>query len=67
MYKDVDKYVYEGPVMRFERCVDPHWKATTTAISEKKAMNNLAYRYKRDHNLEAAARIALPGKITKVM
>ena len=33
----MNTYVYEGPVMEFNRCVLSNWSATTAAKSEKKA------------------------------
>lgn len=60
------EYTYSGPVMEFDRCVHARWTATTQASSEKKALSNLAFRYKRDHNRAPNAKITLPGKITLV-
>lgn len=60
------QYKYEGPVMEFERIVANSWKATTFAVSEKKARSNLAYRYKQENNRVAATKITLPGKIVAV-
>lgn len=57
------EYTYSGPVMEFDRCIQRHWTATTWANSEKKALNNLTFRYKREHNRAANSKITLPGKI----
>lgn len=62
----MDKYMYEGPVMKFGKCIDLHWTAVTFAVSEKKARNNLAYRYKKDNGRVANSNISLPGKISKI-
>lgn len=59
------KYTYEGPVMLFNACIDPHWSAVTYAPTEKKARNNLAYRYKKETGKAAGSNITLPGKLTK--
>lgn len=56
-------YSYDGPVKMFDTCISNHWEATTHAVSVKKAKSNLAYRYKKEHNLTADAKIELPGKI----
>lgn len=40
----MQEYRYDGPVMRFEDCVQHRWKASTYATSEAKAKSNLAYR-----------------------
>lgn len=59
-------YMYEGPVKEFDTCIRNYWKATTYAVSEKKARTNLAYRYKKETNRTSNANITLPGKITLV-
>ena len=43
----MQQYQYDGPVMRFDDCVQHRWKATTVAPTEAKAKSNLAYRYKK--------------------
>ena len=60
------KYIYEGPVMEFDRCLTEHWRAETVAPSEKKAKSNFAYQFKKQNNRIAGARITLPGKIIMV-
>jgi len=56
-------YEYCGPVMAFGKCISRNWKATTFAISEKKALSNFAYQYKTSHGTGPATKITLPGKI----
>ena len=56
-------YYYDGPVMAFDRCVANHWKASTWAVSERKARSNLTYRFKKETGKTANTRITLPGKI----
>lgn len=60
------QYIYDGPVMEFERCIASHWKGVTYAETEKKARSNLAYQFKKKNNRVPATRIALPGKVTAV-
>lgn len=62
----MDKYVYDGPVVIFGRCVASNWKGTTWAESESKARNNLAYQAKRACNIHAGSKITLPGKLNRV-
>lgn len=62
----MNKYIYDGPVMAFERCVADRWTGETLAVSENKARSNLAFRYKKEHGMIPATRITLPGKITMV-
>ncbi|GHV42263.1 hypothetical protein FACS189490_10850 [Clostridia bacterium] len=59
-------YLYEGPVLEFERCIADSWKASTYAISERKAKSNLAYQYKKKNNKIPSAKISLPGKLSLV-
>lgn len=59
------KYEYRGPVMEFDICIERDWRATTWAQSAKKARSNLEYRYKKDHNRVAHAKITLPGKVVE--
>lgn len=47
----MQQYQYDGPVMRFDDCVQHRWKATTVAPTEAKAKSNLAYRYKKENGL----------------
>ena len=58
-------YSYKGPVMAFGVCVLRDWQTTTWAPTEKRALANLAYRYKKQHGLVASAKIELPGKLVK--
>lgn len=57
------EYQYDGPVMRFDDCIQNRWKASTYAASEAKAKSNLAYRYKKENGLVPNAKITLPGKL----
>ena len=62
----MSRYVYEGAVMEFERCVQHNWKAETEAPSEAKARTNLAYRWKKENGRIPQSKISLPGKIRLV-
>lgn len=57
-------YIYEGPVMSFEKCLTSKWKSSTFASSEKKAKSNLIYQYKKENNLSKTYKINLPGVLT---
>lgn len=63
---EVKRYSYKGPVYEFDRCIVPVWTAETSATSIKKARSNLAYRFKRENNRIATAKITLPGEIIVV-
>ena len=60
----MQKYVYDGPVMIFGRCVASSWYGFTYAVSEKKARCNLEYQFKKQANLTPNSKVELPGKIT---
>lgn len=60
------KYVYDGPVLEFDKLVANHWKGETMALSEKKARSNLAYQYKKKNNRNAGIKATLPGEIKMV-
>ena len=62
----MDKYIYDGPVMEFDTCIANHWKGETMAPSRSKAISNLKYRFKKENNRLASAKIDLPGKIILV-
>ena len=62
----MNKYIYNGPVMEFDRCIANQWKGETVAVSEKKARANLTFRYKQEQGKAPTAKISLPGKITMV-
>lgn len=62
----MDKYVYSGPVMEFDRCVQDEWTAETMSVSPGKARSNLAYRWKKQNNRMPDSKITLPGTVRKV-
>lgn len=57
-------YLYDGPVLEFDTCIERRWKASTYAVSAKKAISNLTYRYKKEHGKMPSSKISLPGKLT---
>lgn len=65
-YPEYSEYVYDGPVMLFDKCVAHRWTERTYAPSINKARSNLTYRYKKNNGLAQNAKIILPGKITRV-
>lgn len=62
---NMEKYIYDGPVFEFDICVNSRWHGETMASSNKKAINNLAYQYKKQTNRTASTSINLPGKLKK--
>ena len=62
----MNKYIYDGPVKVFDRCVADHWKGETMAVSERKARSNLSYQYKYLYYFIASVKVTLTGKIAMV-
>jgi hypothetical protein len=56
-------YLYDGPVLEFDRPVAKRWQGQTYAASEAKARTNLAFQYKKENGKVPRTRITLPGKI----
>jgi hypothetical protein len=44
-------YVYHGPVLYYDRVIAINWHGETQADSEKKALNNLKFQFKKTSNL----------------
>ena len=63
---NMQKYAYDGPVMEFNTCIVNRWRGETTAPSEARARNNLAYQFKRKNSRLATAKITLPGQVKLV-
>lgn len=59
----MNRYSYNGPVLEFDRCIAHKWKGETMAVSEKKAVSNLTFQFKRSNNKAPHAKISLPGKL----
>lgn len=59
----MNRYVYDGPVMIFDRCVENNWHGETVAPTERKARSNLAYQWKKRNNIVAGSKVTLPGKV----
>lgn len=53
------KYLYEGPVKQFGSVISRKWSGVTWAPSESKALANLSYQYKKEHNMVVGTRIDL--------
>ena len=66
MQEEYHRYVYDGPVVVFDTCVNNRWQGETMAPSEKKARSNLVYQYKKQTNRITGTKVKLPGKIKMV-
>ena len=60
------KYVYDGPVLEFDRVITERWRATTFAPSERKARSNFTYQFKKQFGKDPATKINLAGEIRLV-
>lgn len=56
-------YLYDGPVLEFDKIVTNRWQGQTYAVSEAKARSNLAFQFKRETGKVPRSKITLPGKI----
>jgi len=56
-------YIYEGPVMSFNKCIKNKWKGRTYATTKDKALTNLKAQYKKEKGLTLTTSISLPGKL----
>lgn len=59
----MNRYIYEGPVMSFGKCIADKWVGETVALSEKKARSNLAFQFKKDAGKVPTFHIELPAKL----
>lgn len=62
----MQKFIYKGPVLEFDRCIIRCWEGVTYAVSPEKARCNLAFQFKRDYNRTANSQISLPGELIAV-
>lgn len=59
----MEKYVYNGPIMKFDTCIANKWHGETLAPSKEKALNNLTYQAKKFCNLVGRSKVTLPGQL----
>lgn len=59
----METYIYKGPVLLYGKTICHNWQGETTAPSERKALSNLIYRFKKDHGYANRVVIDLPGKL----
>ena len=60
------KYIYDGPVEAFGRCISRMWSGKTTAPTMEKARVNLMSQFKKQNNMAQHTKIELVGKIYQV-
>lgn len=59
MEKEKKCFLYNGPVMQFGRCIGKVQGMKTYAPTEKKALSNIAFNYKKQHGYTPSAKIEL--------
>ena len=59
----MNHYFYEGPVVGLNNIITEKWKGDTYAVSEKKAISNLRYQFKKQHGLVNNTKISLLGVV----
>lgn len=60
------KWIYDGPVTCFGKCVCQRWHGETIAPTESKARSNLAYQFKKKNKLVAGSKVTIPGPLKKI-
>lgn len=60
------KWYYKGPVLKFNDIVATDYKMETIAESKAKAISQMTYRFKKDHNLEPNTRITIKEDLVKM-
>ncbi len=58
------KYTYEGAVYAFDNLAARHWKASTWAVSEARAISNLKYRFRQSAGMVHHTPITFDGRLT---
>lgn len=60
------RYAYNGRVKVFDKIVNHCYSAETTAPSRAKAESNMKYRYKKEHNLVANAKVIFLDEVEEI-
>lgn len=59
-------YIYEGPVMQFNKVIKDLYRNGTQAVSAAKALANLQFSFKKKMKLEAGAKIELDERYLRI-
>jgi hypothetical protein len=61
--EEMNYYTYKGPVKNnFNQIISNKWEGETYAKTDKKALSNLSYQFKKEHGLLSSAKIILLNK-----
>ena len=56
-------YTYIGPVLNnYNKIISNKWEGETCANTDRKAISNLSYQFKKEHGLRQTAKIKLVNK-----
>lgn len=62
----MNHYMYIGPVINnFNQIIKNKWEGETYANTDRKAMSNLNYQFKKEHGLLKSAKVVLINEIVK--
>lgn len=56
-------FYFTGAVKHFDQVINQNYSAYTSATSMSKAINNICFKYKKEHNFIPDAKITLAGKM----
>lgn len=59
-------YIYEGPVMAFDKVIQDFWRRGTQACSESRALANLQFCYKRRKKMAPNSKICLDKSYLRI-
>lgn len=59
-------YIYEGPVMQFNKIIQEFYRNGTQAASEARALANLQFSYKKKMKLAPSSKIELDGRYLRI-
>lgn len=60
------KWIYDGPVISFGKCICQKWHGETIAPTESKARSNLVYQFKKENKLVAGAKVTISGSLKQI-
>ena len=59
-------YIYEGPVMQFNKIIQESYRNGTQAASAARALANLQFSFKKKMKLEQSAKIQLDSRYLRI-
>lgn len=59
-------YIYEGPVMQFNRIIQDSYRCGSQACSEAKALSNIMFSFKKKAKMDYGAKIELDKRYLRM-